>query len=388
MGKAAIIAVIATISLSAYVNFQRQNTSVAGAKEIAGHQYEELARTSAMTGIEEAKQLLTSDFKGYSFSGTHSSLDYDVKVELVSTSQARVLSAVEKPDGETYYVQALFERTTAFKIEDEAPLFMQYAVLAEDDLAIKGNIEGDVWVDDEDKSLNANMHTNSNLDVDGNAAHIRGFGTAVTGILGKHAGNAFNPYSKENKEQEDVSLVERIDLPILDVSDIASKLGASRTDAGDVTISGTSDLPSGIAMSTRRDPFIWHVQGNLSITGNTTIDGYVLFLVEQSAKVSGDVLIGENGYDGPDESSTAFYVEQDLTLSGNTELYGQVFTGSGFEFAAGGTPQLYGSVTSNGAVSFHGTANIYYREASPALTKQWGDTITRIELVSVNEYAN
>ena len=54
--------------------------------------------------------------------------------------------------------------------------------------------------------------------------------------------------------------------------------------------------------------------------------------------------------------------------------------------ALGDNPELYGSVTTRGAVDFRGTVDIYYRKASPALTTPFQPSIFTLDRIAYSEW--
>ena len=258
---------------------------------------------------------------------------------------------------------------------------MQYALMSEDDLTIKGNVEMETYLTVDghtDNTLNANMHTNGNLTVNGNAATVRGFGTYVGSANGK-LNNTFKPYYNPTNDPV-AKRVPRVDLPAFDVTDLLSKTSVDHTTAGDLTLSGTYDLGG-----TRENPYVWHVSGNLTGNGNVKINGYAMFIVEGNVHFGGNFEAGPTNWDGSDESSIALYATGTINMKGNSEIYGQIYTGGGVSFL-GGTPRVVGSLSTTGGVTLHGTPNIYYRVPSPALTTVFEDPEVRLTLLSYSEF--
>lgn len=169
-----------------------------------------------------------------------------------------------------------------------------------------------------------------------------------------------------------------VDIPVFDSAAYLSKVVVDATTSGDVVLSGDYDLGG-----TREDPYIWHVTGNVSSSGGTTIDGYVMFIVDGEVALTGNVNMGDTGYNGPDESSVAFYSGGNVELGGNSQIYGQIYTSANVWFH--GTPRVYGSITSGATTTLSGTPKIYFRESSPALTTIWQNAEDVYKLVAYNE---
>jgi predicted acyltransferase (DUF342 family) len=118
--------------------------------------------------------------------------------------------------------------------------------------------------------------------------------------------------------------------------------------------------------------------------GNTEIAGYALVLVNGNITLTGNVVAGESGFSGPDESSIAFYSTGDITLGGNVTIYGQMYANG--NLIMHGTPKVYGSLTTAGTALLSGTPKIYYRRASPGLTTIWQDPDSQSRLSAYSEF--
>jgi hypothetical protein len=226
------------------------------------------------------------------------------------------------------------------------------------------------------------MHSNQNLQLNGNAALIKGFGTYYLTAQPSVAALEDNFIPNHNPSGADhVYQTEAVDIPEMNPATLASLASPDSTTPGDAELSGTYDFGG-----TREEPYVWHVQGDLSINnGGTTIDGYVMFLVEGAADLRANVQVGNSGYNGGDESSVAFYTGGGVRMRGNSEIWGQIYSNGGIEFDAG-TPAVYGSVTTKGSVDFRGTVDIFYRKASPGLTQELQPNLTILERIAYSEW--
>lgn len=387
MGKAAILIVLASLALGSMYAFGAKEDANKAEGRLSDHQYEVLARNAALAGYNKAKQLLAEDFSGApaSFEGTYADEAYEVTITLNGTT-ARVIAVgtATSAGGNAveYTVDATIQEETTVKMAEKAPPFMRYALIAEEDLQLNGNILTEMYLaGSDDNPLNANMHTNGNMQIQGNAVTVRGFGSYVGSASASPASalyDSFEPY--ENKGTEVCGRVPYIEIADFDATAFASKATPDETTTGPVVLSGTYDLGG-----TREDPYVWHIEGDLSATGGTTINGYTMFVVDGNVAFAGNVDAGGIEYDGADESSVAFYASGQVDLAGNARVYGQIFAGSGVSFL-NGTPRVYGSVTSKGAVTLSGTPKIYYRVASPALTTVFEEGVTEYKLISYAEH--
>ncbi len=372
MGKAVLIAILA-FSIGGVINtFNTRRTLNETENREALHQHQVLARNVALVGYHLARQRLSESQTSTTFTGAFESGTYDVTVEVAGTratvtSTGTVLDA--RDNAVTALVQASF-KTDDSLIPEDPPAFMQYALISDLNLNLNGNILGEILVTgDERATLNANMHTNGNLHIDGNSVFVAGFGTYVgsgSANPAKALQNSFQPnYNPTGESGAHQTLA--VDIPDFDAAAYTSRLTIDTLTTGLTELAG-SYAPGG----TREHPYIWYVQGDLTATGNTTMDGYVMFIVEGDAVFNGNMQAGNSGYNGPDESSIALYVGGSVELGGNTEVYGQIFAGGDVVFMHG-TPRVYGSITTKGAADLRGNPKIYYRKASPALTTIWED---------------
>ena len=357
-------------------------------KQLADHQYEVLARNAALAGYNESKQGLAEDFNNTDgpFSGAYDDADYSVTL-MRNGSIVKIVSEGiaydENGDEVTFHIIAEIEQEYVSTIADEAPPYMQYALLTEDDLSLNGDILTDLYVQgDEENTLNANMHTNGNLSIRGNSVEVRGFGTFVGSGSASPSSALYNSFQPNYNPTGDPTAQQttEVEIPVFDAATFVSKVSVDQTTVGDESISSDLDLGG-----TRDDPYIWYIDGNLFVTGNTQLSGYVMFIVDGNVTFTGNMTAGESGYDGGDESSIALYASGSVSLGGNTEVYGQIYAGGDVALLHG-TTTVNGSVTTLGAGQLRGTPQIYYRQASPALTTIFQDPETRIQLISYSEW--
>jgi len=283
----------------------------------------------------------------------------------------------------TYNIVAEIQREKIHTIADEAPTYLQYALLTEENLNLNGDIMTDLYVQgDEDNTLNANMHTNGNLHIRGNSVEVRGFGTYVGSGTSNPGGallSSFDPHYNPTGDPV-AQQTTAVDIPVFDVTSFMDRVTADQTTVGNESINSDLDLGG-----TREDPYIWFIDGDLFVTGNAQLSGYVMFIVDGDVTFTGNMTAGDSGYDGGDESSIALYASGSVSLSGNTEVYGQIYAGGDVALARG-TTTVNGSMTTLGTGDLRGTPQIYYRQASPALTTIFQDPESRITLIAYSEW--
>lgn len=351
---------------------------------VSESQYEILARNAALSGYERAKQHLADSFTSTSLTGEVSGTSYTTDIYVVG-DMAEVVSTTAYPDpraedDKEYKLKAAFERTSTSGGQESVPAFMNYALVADDDLRLSGNAGAThIYSNGPGSSeLNANIHTNGDLSVNGKGnERMKGFGTYAGSASGKHRDTKFqpnhNPDGKGNTYQAGTVAIPTLDIPAI---------------AGEWTpdINLATNRLSGIQVypGTRDNPAIVYAPGNLEISG--IISGYVVFLVDGDVTVGGNTTIGLSGHLGTDESSVAVYASGDFDMSGGSDFWGQVMVNG--DFTMGGNAKLYGSATVGSTAWMHGTPDIYYREASNALTQVLGsnNVETAIELVAYSEF--
>lgn len=388
MGKAAILIITASVLLGSVYAYGAKEEANNADERLSTHQQEILARNAALAGYNMAKQALAENFESAAptLSGTYAGSEFDVEISWTGAISHVVSTGTSTaPDGKliTFTVDAQIEKEVIAEMADEAPPFMRYAVLSEEDLELDGNILLDLVVDgNEENTLNANMHTNGSLYIQGNAATVRGFGTyhgTASASPSSALYSTFKPYYNPTNDPV-VQQVPAVDIPLFDVADFLSKTTVDQTTNGDLSLSGNYS-PGG----TREDPYVWYVDGNMSASGGVVIDGYVMFVVDGDATLSGNFKAGTVDYDGGDESSIALYASGAIDMGGNSSIDGQLFAGTSVSILHG-TPKVYGNVASRGAVTLSGTPKVYYRVPSPALTTVFEDPDIRLKLISYSEW--
>ena len=387
MGKAAILIITASVLLGSVYAYGAKDEANAADERLSTHQREILSRNAALAGYNLAKQALAESFDtaNPSFSGTYAGSDYSVAITK-SGAFARVVSTGTNIDPKgneiTFTVDAEIEKEVITEIADEAPPFMRYAVMTDDDLYLNGNILLDLFVDgNAENTLNANMHTNGDLGINGNAATVRGFGTYADAAWASPSTallNTFAPYYNPTDDPV-VQRVPAVEIPTFDIPEFLSKTTVDQTTSGSVTLSGSYSLGG-----TRENPYVWYVDGDVYSSGGATLDGYVMFIVNGDVTITGNVMAGTVVQEG-DESSIGIYASGNVKLGGNSKIYGQIYAGSSVSVFHG-TPRIFGNIASKGSVTLSGTPKVYYRVPSPALTTIFEDPQVQLKLVSYSEW--
>lgn len=398
MGKTALFAIAAFTIMTGYYGASSQEQLLNTTENVTEHQYTIMAKNAAITGHNLAKERLVKQVEvNNTFSsetlppGMFEGATYTAGIS-VSSGIASVTSRGQAflPDGDmvdyTVYAKYKIVGTTSGEIPDEAPEFLQYAILADGDLDFGGSLLVDTLKVEgtEDTQYNANVHTNGTLKASGNKAKIRGFGTYRLNENVKH--DNFAPVNNAAKDNAVKQVAKDVALADLNTADIAVKAQALTTPANYQEIipsGGTHDLTGGtITGGTREEPLVYHVKGDLSISGSTTIDGYVMFVVDGDVKITGNVQQGTK--DKHAESHIAFYNGGTFDLTGTPDLFsGQVYAKG--EVKLGGTAEIRGNLVSENTVSVSGTPKVKYYPASPALSAVFNTPEQRIKLIAYSE---
>jgi hypothetical protein len=398
MGKAAVLTVLSFMLAGSYYAFGTQQNLTEAQNRISEHQMDVLARNAALAGHSRAQQLLADSFSGQSGGGQHEGVRYDYAVSTSSlsptvlnppigtvteTAEIEVVGTYEQPgsDPVTYTIRSKYAKTKTLPGSPPPHMGGGNVLLTDDDLDVRGNVQSKATYADGESGdrLNSNMHTNGDLIIKGKSVDVMGFGTYAGNLDAQqsHADAAFTPNDNPN-DTTTTQRVDPIDIPAFDSEDTINEFGGADMESGDVTLSGDYDFTARGSgnRGTREKPYIWHVEGDLTLGGDTNLNGYVVFVVDGESSDEKSIHMNngslrtstDNG-----ESNAAFYTGRgiDFKMTGGVEVHGQFFAGKDSELDMVGNSSLYGSFTTAGSALLRGTPQLYYRPPSPALTKNW-----------------
>ena len=232
-----------------------------------------------------------------------------------------------------------------------APPFLKYGIISDQSITMNGNI---LIRDDNNPLLNANVHTNSNFQMNG-VNTIRGFLTYV-GNAHSNPSWRLNTSFIPNVNLDNLPVhrkVSTINIPPFDPDNYICK--ATQIHLGNLSLSGNRTL------GTKEQPQIIYVGGDLTISGNIT--GYAAFIVRGNININGNVSITSQD---PTGNNLGLYTRQNLNVNGNVTLRAQVFTNQNVNL--GGNSKVYGGITAKGTINFNGNVSIFYREPTLQLT--------------------
>lgn len=396
MGKAALLAVGAFVIMGALYGMNSNSGMLATSDRISEHQYATLARNVALAGYNHTRQTLVDDFKPTFISGSYENGFYAAVVQsgpTMGTLTVEVVGRVFDNGGAEvrHHIYATFGLDSMSGggdegIGSEVPLFMQYALLTEDNLTLNGNVDiapiEAVGMDG--SAYNANIHTNGKLTVNGNV-DVYGYGSYKTSLTlnPNRPSRFFQPYAPMGEDLVK-RIPEGIDIPTdtFDPEQMRDQFPPNKV-TGDVMINGRHDFK--LQGATRENPYIWYVDGSLTVNGNIEIDGYAIFLVRDDIILNGNVNVITS--DGPSETKLGLYAGKNVTLNGAVDvLWGQVFAKD--TFTLNGRPRINGNVVAGGKAVLNGNPRINYFPASPALTRYWQDTDgTGVEILKLLSYS-
>lgn len=391
MGKSAIILVAAFMVMGGVYTLSTQRGFMNTKDRVADHQHEVLSRNAAVAGYQRAQQQLADNFAGgLGFSGTYNTTDYKVTFSATSGTNTIVSEGRSKnAHGEVipYRIKGVYKKVIT-KLPDDVEKYTKYAVISEDDMTLKGNVDAPVYAEgDEANELNANVHTNGYLTAKGGGNQkniIKGYGTYVDGSDVKHDDKVFQP---ENPIGDSplVYAADPVDIPYVNTADIVDSVSVARTVE---TVSGPLHITEsnvGDYAGSRENPKVLHVEGDMDVSGNAVLNGYAMFIVDGSVSITGGSALkaGDDGYTDGDESSIAIYAAGTVDLRGNSEIWAQILANE--VVSGGGTTDIYGGIASAGKAELKGGPTIYYRKASRALATSGFEVDIRRS--SYNEWA-
>ncbi len=280
----------------------------------------------------------------------------------VSLVSARLITSIGFVGGQTDTIRTVIQLPTSSS-NPVVPPFLNYAVAMGGNMTLNGNVS---IRDNNNPQLNANIHTNSNFQMNGNNT-ITGFltysGTATSNPSSRLKTNIVPNQNPQNLPS--TSQAPNVNMPSFNPDNYKGQAGQ--------TYSSNANLNGEITLGTKSNPEIIYVNGDLNLSGNTTISGYGMFIVKGNILVNGNVTTNSSDDNESEDnsssvnSSVGLYCTGDLNANGNVKLNAQIYTGGNVNL--NGNVTLYGSVTASGVVNFNGNNKVYYIPSNAALTK-------------------
>ncbi len=367
------LAVVAFLVLGGIVLMGTQQRMHETSQGVADDEYAVLATNVAVSGAERAKQHLTRSFTGASFEGNFEEGTYDVDIT-ISGSTATIISegTVLTSDGD------IAKKTVRIVVEpapEPVPGSFASGLLVDGDLTIGGH--GDILSigvsDSTALTMNANVHTNSRLQVIGSAARVAGFGSYSGSLLGGHAGTVFQPnYNPDGNPS--IASAPRLDFPSIDPVQMGIDLGIDVNISTDMPDSWNEsatlparyncELTGTLEGGSSTNPRVVYCPGHLRMD-DLLIEGYAIIISKGYTEIDGLVHTDVSTYPDGETSSLAIYSGNDIIMNGGDVVWAQLFTNGTLQYL--GNVDIYGSLITKGALVLSGNADIHYRPAHIAL---------------------
>ncbi|MCH7639495.1 MAG: hypothetical protein IH855_08545 [Bacteroidetes bacterium] len=336
---------------------------------VAADEYAVLARSVAIAGTERAMQHLASSFTNESFEGYFDQGTYDVVVTVSGTTATIISEGSVTASGNHQVTRTV--RIVIQPVTSAVPPGFEYGLLVGGDLGIggSGNILSIGVTDSTGATLNASVHTNSDLDVDGESANVAGFGSYSGSIDAPHGDVVFDPNYNPDGDPV-IAYSEPVLIPILDPLQLANEFGIDvnvETDMpGSWSASGkwNCDLSGTLPGGSAADPLVIYCPGSMRLE-DLLVEGYAIFIGEAETMIKGLVHSDVSTYPDGETSSLAIYSVGDILMSGSDEVWAQLFTNGTLKFH--GEVVIYGSLITSGSLDLRGGATIHYRPTAEVL---------------------
>ena len=300
-----------------------------------------------------------------------------------------LIRAIGQVNGDSKEIISVVQHTES---SIEPPEFFDYALLVEGDLEFRGSANVYAY---NSNTNNANVHTNSDLEVKGNGYSVEGFGTYADDLDMKPQHNNFNPNSNP-ENQSTVRQTGEIELPEFDPEEYEDI--ATLTYYTDQHWNGNRNF------GTKENPEIIYIDGDLHMSGSYT--GYAAIIVRNDVHISGNVTIQS---EDQNTNNIGLYCGGDMHLSGNPDIHGQIYVennvtrggngngngkGKGKGNGGGGpggtgNVDVYGQMIIHGEARFAGNFKIFYKPANVQLVDNIfeceGVDEGRVEIISYYE---
>jgi hypothetical protein len=450
MGKLSLILVIAAVAVSALVIFRSNSRAADADEQIYEHQYHVLARDAASTGmgttVRRLTNLLSSNWASNSGGLQQTDVVYNGATYTVQTvsDQCSILPAGDVAAIRTEYggvgnTELIEVRSTGTVLGNVGtddrqshrqiscylkadwgavlPPAFQYAMVSNLDMSLSGNAEVGGYLETE----LGNIHTNSNLSMSGN--------TDVNG----HATYSGNASTSGNASAITITEAEPVPIVQFDAAEFRAANGiptgatvqngrflytnSNVSLSGNPSGNGTCNNPT--TNSSCRiiqdpdnppdrgasEPYIWYINGNLSLSGQSYVrlPQYTIVIVTGTVSVSGSASIfvsgAPNAIPNQNASNTtvrnwiqtqfinnempiAVYSTGDMSLSGLGSILGNYYTNGGAQVSGNG--RKVGSVAAYRTISASGNGQFFYTSvAEPTVIpgiRLPGDQIVRIAI--------
>ncbi len=414
MGYTTAIIAVAAILIGSLWAFGMQRDTNDADDELNQYHFKTISRDASLTGLNLTVRKLVEDtnwvahapvgtpdplalgdrvpldFYGYNAT-PHKAASFDVNVWLEGngknppcgrSDQVLVLSnGATAPAGHATY--ARYEKEYDC---DALPPATKKAIVVEEKLTLHGSI----IIEPSDDLGNADIHSNETIAITGKNVRVYGMATyandsgvpkPITKATENHIGTTIQPNADVNGPEPNLHEHPHIDIPVLDPE--LYRPGAT-------LISGDTTLTGGVidfevlapGYGTEENPFVWFVDGDLDITGNTQFIGYGLFVIVGETTISGDI---QADLSPEGTLNLGFYSAGALTVSGNVDVMGLLYSNT--DILLNGNVTVTGGLMSAGGINTqNGNPHIIYTQVSKS---SWlpGATVTLLEGIRMIAYS-
>lgn len=383
--------------------YSSQQTSNKTDEELADYTYKVLAREAAVTGLNLTVRKLVADTDNwmtgsYGFSNEpYHNANFTVVVTPIDPDTADVVATGTDGTG-TQVIDARY--AIAYNTIAVPPSF-KFAIISDENLTLNGQAE----IQAVDDGSNANIHANGDLTSNGSQVTVEGYGSfdedgggsgsvnpekAIDDIFDPNVDGGYDP----DEQPDNLIEGENIEIPALDPTEYDEVGESDVVMGGDYSFGDEvidfqtwADTSAAVAdgRGTATDPFRLYVHGNLTITGDVTLLGYVQIVTFGSISISGNVTssvipVPPKGateaewdayeaanLDAAGNTKIGWYSNTDISVSGNSTVVGQLYANETIDLNGGGGQDMniIGGVTSTDVdINVNGGIVIRYAEIS------------------------
>ena len=327
MGNYSLMLVLAGVVVGSTMLFSSRKASQGADEELTQHTFKTVAREAAISGLNMTVRRLVADDGSWHDSLVTNSTAYSyttVAYANTSTFTTSVMASgrgygagevagtcfidtvdvvstgYTAPFGKVGVEYETDRRMASHKVEatyvrtcsDDAgaPPWSEYATVSDQ----RFDIDGEIRVFSVDQSKNADVHSNTRMYVT-NPAEIEGFGSqsrSSGGGCSIPCDDIFLPNDDDNGSDSNFLRGEPlVEIPFFDHTVWEPKASYKE---GSVSINSNTtidftDYQGVTGYGTQADPFIWYIDGDLTINADyLQVIGYVMIVVKDGVKINGD----------------------------------------------------------------------------------------------------
>lgn len=353
MGKTLLIYLLGTLSVFAVVNFNVNKALLNQSSSSYSYYAEIRARDIGNSMVEMLTSQLEDSIQFRINSAATKNLLGGQAVYTVRDTVVNADSMVKISVTGSYFGQSKKMVSMMMKPGSGGPVpppAFQYAVFSNGNLQLSGNTS----IESENHAYNANVHSNGNVQLSGNP-EVTGFVT-YSGQYSQSGHPQITPNQNPNNLPVK-SQTSQVQVPTFNPADYQGI--AQQTYPGNFNIAGNQTVTLGTAQS----PKIIYVGGNLNWSGNVTITGYGIIVVQGNSQISGNVhfqTVDQN------QSTFGLYTVGNIQMSGNSDMYGQYLSLHNIQVSGNG--EIKGSLAAGDQVQMSGNGEVEYVPANADLT--------------------